>query len=332
MPTYALIDIETPLRPLAFAVNAARKSPNFPAADWDAQIVAVLETQCALAEQHCRDNAKYTDRLRGEAQARLKRLEDKVKALTGAEALEKNTRRELEQAEAELRAIAKEAEQDNKRMGNALMAYRGEGWTHLARPYLSDEKLLTRFQAGRSKGMDVNKAANALLVRCGEYVHRAGELVRQALERAEKAAAGAQKETTAQIAQLAKEAGGYAKRIEAGSQAAFEAFERQKGLLTLLEKEMSSTKQCTDATLRTLRGRVMNAQAGLKSARGQLKTVRLQVDARDDWTKSSGHDGQGLIENWMKSANAAYAKAVDIAEKSAKQEARVAALFAGLAD
>ncbi len=332
MPTYDPIDIEKALRPLAFAVNAARKSPTFQGAEWDAQMVAVLEAECGRAERHCRENAKYTDQLRGDAQARLKNLEDKVRALTGTAALEKNTRRELEQAEAEIRATAKEAEQDNLRMGAALMRYRGDGWTKLAREFLTDKNQLTRFQDGRSKGMDVNKVANALMARCDEYGHRAGELVRQALERAERAAAGAQKETSAQLAQLAKEAGGYAKRIEVGSQAAFEAFARQQGLLTLLEKEMSSARQCTESLLKTLRGRVTNVQAGLKSARGQMKTLRLQVDAFEDWAKHSGHGGQGLIENWMKTANAAYAKAKDLAEKSAKQEARVADLFARLAD
>lgn len=301
--SYPVVTIKTDLEALRNQVNAAKQNGTYAAQrqHFDGQVAQILQRDCATAEHSIATNVQLVTAQRQLAKQSVDLVENtlKKKELTGTDV------QLIEHLPGVVQQCFHRIDADGHDLMTANAEYRA-GWPALARELLSPQSqgILTPYLATRQRGIDGQAATIALKDRVAEYVQRAPEYLKQAKQRVAKG--------NVEVETFNKDMEEIKKKMEDGRDAIAELHYKKATLIKGI-KDIDKTKPWSPDQAKMSKSRMGEIVATAKTARGQLKTLKVLFEGLEKRGKAAG-------PGWKDMA----AKAVSEAKKPL-QEAEAAA-------
>jgi hypothetical protein len=179
--------------------------------------------------------------------------------------------------------------------------------------------MLQPFVATREKGINQeDKVVIGYRKRCDEYVVRAQEFAKQAVQR--------QKKGAVDVGEFNQDASDIKQKMVDGNQKIEDDRQKKHRLFTFFE-DCAKKKTWTDEEKKQAGQYFPQIQAIAKEARGTVKTLTLLLDGLEARGKMAGPGWKDIAAQAVKDAKADHKKAVASAEALTKEEEACAKTF-----
>jgi len=313
MPNYKLVPIQGELDAVFDGIQKAKNVNRYDAKkdQWNQAVLFVLKKQCKLAEDHRKAHAEYVMERRNKCKGIVDDMEVQLKKknlIAGEYAW-------LEKQPAVLAALATESNDDSGELTKALVQYRG-GWPAKAKECLSDDaqSLVQSFRDTREDGINnEDKVLIGYRKRCDEYVTRAQEFAKQAVQRQKKGAVDVE-EFNQDVAEIKQ------KMLDGNEKIAGDR--QKKHRLFEFFDEVATKKTWSDAEKKQASVYFPQIESIAKEARGTVKTLTTLLDGLEARGKAAGPGWKDIAAKAVKSAKEDHAKAKASAESITEAEER----------
>lgn len=311
MPSYQVVPIVANLEALAVKIRQAKTRPLYDSQKdkWDQAVILILKTYCTLAENHRKTHADYVMERRN----KCKKIIDDIETQLKKKVLISGEYSWIAGQPAVLAKLAKESNDDSRELSHANVHYRS-GWDITAKECLSDKgkPMLKPFVDTREKGINQeDKVVIGYRMRCGEYVVRAQEFAKLAMQRSKKGAVD--------VDEFMKDAKEISEKMVAGQTKIADDRRKKHRLFTFFD-ECSKTKTWSDADKKQASVYFPQIQALAKETRGSFKTLTTLLNGLEARGKAAGPGWKDIAANAVKSAKADYERTKAAAESMTKEE------------
>lgn len=320
MPNYRVITLADELLKMEKEIEAERAAGQYEGNKdtWDKEILREVAFALTDVEANLEMHTGYVAAIRLDCKGTFERWAERV-------------RQPARLQQADIGAVAgdckrlllavKEAHAAQDAVGAAMRQFREEGWVHSATAGLSDPDKLAPYRGGRKMAIERNKADLALIARCEEYARRVAEFAKQVVQ--------AVRQGAVEVAEYKAEIAALGGRIAAGKKEIDDGYVKAKGTLERLEQiAKKSEKAYSQEDLAAVRLLFPNVAPMAKTARGRLKTLRIEMDGLE---LRAGRAGPGWKEEGLKAvkdAAALFKEAADLVALFNRREAKVAEVAA----
>lgn len=311
MPKYEVVPIAANLETLAVKIKQAKTRPLYDSQKdkWDQAVILILKQYCTMAENHRKAHVEYVMERRN----KCKQIIDDIATQLKKKVLIAGEYSWIAAQPAVLAKLAKESNDDSTELSSANIQYRG-GWDITAKGCLSDSgtSLLKPFTDTRQKGIDEGKVVIGYRTRCDEYVVRAQEFAKLALQRSKSGAVD--------VEEFLKDAKEISQKIVAGQTKIAGDRQKKHRLITSFD-DWSKKKTWLDEEKKDAKVFFLQIQSVAKEARGSFKTLTTLLNGLEARGKAAGPGWKDIAANAVKSAKSDYERVKVAAESLTKDEA-----------
>ncbi len=312
MPNYKVVPIEAELQALAVKIKQAMTRPLYATTKdkWDQAVMLIVKQNCKLAEDHRKAHAAYVMERRN----KCKKIVDDIETQLKKKALIAGEYSWIAGQPAVLAKLAKESNDDSNGLVSANVHYRGV-WPSTARECLSEKgkPMLKPFLDTREHGINQeDKVVIGYRRRCDEYVVRAEEFAKLALQRSKKGAVD--------VTEFMKDAKEITEKMVAAQKTIADDRQKKHRLFTFFDG-WSKTKTWSDPDKKQAGIYLPQIRAIAKEARGSVKTLTTLLDGLEARGKAGGPGWKDMAAITVKAAKADYERAKAAAESLTKEEA-----------
>lgn len=267
MPNYREITAQGDLEALFLQITQAKSNGQYVGqeAQWDQQVVAILDRECGLAHQYVGTNASFTEGKFAHATNQWKTV--KAIAAKKKSQLEENDAKAVAGAITVLTKYHDDMDEDSRALAAALTkGYRG-GWPAVAKKCLHNQNLVTPYMNDRNAEIDDGKEVVAKTRKVAEYIERSKELVKQIKQSLAQGAVDVQ-EFLADIEGFVVKMQEYKDKID-------DKIYKVNSKFDFIEEDRKR-KSMTEAEFKGNQSRLKDIQATSKELRATFKTMQTQ--------------------------------------------------------
>ena len=298
--SYTHVDIQTHLDQIKAQIVAAKQKAQYAGHEqhWDGEVGKIVAKDCGQAEYNVKINAEIIENQRRAAQTIMNDVEKvlKQKDLSDHDYLL------VDQAHAGVQKCIDRIAAETGDLTQANVQYRGN-WQITAGEALSphSQAIVDPYLENRKLQIDVSRDLANKKKRCEEYLVRAQEFAKQALQRKNKG--GVEVETFSKDCQELKT------KIEAAKAEIDAAHVKKQNTIKTI-KDLAATKVWPDAQKKLAPGWMNLIAADAKAARGKMKTLTVLLEGLEKRGKAAGSGWKELAAEAVKKATVSYKEAV----------------------